>query len=42
MSNTLHTAINNSPSKQLYSFSKSHRFPERSPLNKKVAYETIS
>lgn len=40
--NVRNTAINNSTSKQFYSFSKDRRFPERSPLNAKVAYETKS
>ena len=39
MSATNHTAINNSPSKQLYSFSKSERFPTHKSLNNKVAYD---
>lgn len=34
-----HTNINNSTSKQLYSFSKSERFPDRRALNKNVAYD---
>ena len=34
-----HTAINNSTSKQFYSFSKGTRFPSRSPINKHVAYD---
>jgi hypothetical protein len=34
-----HTAINNSSSKQFYSFSKSDRFPSRRPINKNVAYD---
>ena len=36
---TNHTAINNSTSKQLYSFSKSERFPMRRPVNSNVAYD---
>lgn len=36
---TNHTAINNSTSKQLYSFSKSERFPMRKPINSNVAYD---
>ena len=41
MSN-LHTSINSSTSKQLYSFSKSERFPQRRALNNRVAYEAVS
>ena len=37
-----HTAINNSTSKQLFSFSKSERFPMHKSLNNKVSYETKS
>lgn len=36
------TAVNTSTSKQLYSFSKSDRFPHHKSLNNKVAYETKS
>lgn len=39
---TKHIAVNNSTSKQLYSFSKSDRFPHHKSLNNKVAYETKS
>lgn len=42
MSKTKHTAINNSTSKHLYSFSKSERFPMHRSLNNNVAYETKS
>ena len=42
MSNVKHIAINNSTSKQLFSFSKSDRFPHHKSLNNKVAYETTS
>ena len=38
----LHTGINNSTSKQLFSFSKSSRFPARKGLNGNIAYETKS
>jgi hypothetical protein len=38
----VHTTINNSTSKQHYSFSKSERFPVHKSLNNKVAYETKS
>ena len=37
-----HTSINNSTSKQLYTFSKSERFPIHKSLNKNVAYEVKS
>ena len=37
-----HTNINTSVSKQLYSFSKSDRFPNLKSLNNKVAYEVKS
>ena len=37
-----HIAINNSTSKQLFSFSKSERFPHHKSLNNKVAYEVKS
>ena len=33
------TSLNNSTSKQFYSFSKTSRFPQKKPLNEKVAYE---
>ena len=42
MSQAKHIAINNSTSKQLFSFSKSDRFPHHKSLNNKVAYETTS
>lgn len=42
MSASNHTAINNSVSKHLYSFSKSQRFPTKRSLNNKVAYEVTS
>jgi len=38
MSNN-HTSVNNSVSKQLYSFSKSERFPVHNSLNNKIAYD---
>lgn len=34
-----HTSVNNSTSKQLYSFSKSERFPVHQSLNNKIAYD---
>ena len=34
-----HTSVNNSTSKQLYSFSKSERFPVHASLNNKIAYD---
>ena len=37
-----HTSINNSVSKQLYSFSKSERFPVHKSLNSNIAYEVKS
>ena len=37
-----HTAINNSSSKQMFSFSKSSRFPDHKSLNKNIAYERKS
>ena len=40
MSSPLHTTINNSSSKQYYSFSKSERFPNKKSLNAVVAYDT--
>ena len=42
MSNAKHIAINQSTSKQLFSFSKSERFPHHKSLNNRVAYETKS
>ena len=42
MSTVKHIAVNNSTSKQLFSFSKSDRFPHHTSLNNKVAYETKS
>ena len=42
MSVNKHTAVNLSSSKQLYSFSKSERFPVHKSLNKKIAYEIKS
>ena len=42
MSNAKHTSINNSTSKQLYSFSKSERFPMHKSLNNKISYEIKS
>lgn len=36
------TAVNNSTSKQLFSFSKAARFPERKSLNNNVAYDRKS
>jgi hypothetical protein len=39
---SIHTSINNSVSKQLYSFSKSDRFPVHKSLNNKISYEIKS
>lgn len=38
MSNPTHTSLNNSTSKQFYSFSKTARFPDKKSLNQNVAY----
>ena len=38
-SGQLHTAINNSPSKFMFAFSKAERFPTKVGLNAKVAYD---
>jgi hypothetical protein len=38
-SNNRLTSINTSTSKQFYSFSKTTRFPVKSPLNSNVAYD---
>lgn len=40
MPDELHTAVNNSTSKAMFSFSKSDRFPIQKTLNKTVAYNT--
>ena len=42
MSSGLHTTINCSTSKQLFSFSKSTRFPTHKSMNGKIAYEVRS
>lgn len=38
MTNSRHTSLNNSTSKQFYSFSKTQRFPEKKSLNQNVSY----
>ena len=38
MPDNIHTAINNSVSKQLYSFSKENRFKYTKPLNQNISY----
>lgn len=42
MASNNHTSINTSVSKQLFSFSKSSRFPMSKTLNNRVAYEVKS
>jgi len=37
--NQLHTALNNSPSKFMFAFSKAERFPNKKGLSDLVAYD---